>query len=88
MPFRPLARDRIIQHMDWSQYPLFRRLVSETTSINWPYPESDIFWSKGNGREKVINPVFLSHVFNIDNWSVGSEVIDAFPFLHGLPTRG
>lgn len=86
MTDRPEARDLIIQHMDFSQYELFERLTGDSSSVNWPYADSDLFIVKGDGKQLVLNPVFISHIRNISNWTVGPQVVEAFPFLSGWPT--
>lgn len=78
-------RERIIGNLERTKFDRFRKITSETLSINWPYDVSSIL-SVVSHSELQLNPVFVSHVRNIANWTVGVELIEEFPFLDCVPT--
>lgn len=68
--------------MDYTQYPQFATIITRTFSINWPHGLNGIIEGHANEGYK-LREAFMSHVDNIDNWSVGQELVDMFPFLEG-----
>jgi hypothetical protein len=46
--------------------------MNETISVNWPYAAADIF-IKTSLNEFVINPVFITHIQTLENWTIGVE---------------
>ncbi|OAL50142.1 hypothetical protein IQ07DRAFT_632071 [Pyrenochaeta sp. DS3sAY3a] len=83
---RPTAREKIIERMEWSKFERFRKITSDTLSINWPYDVSSILHVVSQ-CELQLNPVFVDHVRNLANWTVGVELIEEFPFLDCIPTK-
>ncbi|EPE04293.1 bZIP transcription factor [Ophiostoma piceae UAMH 11346] len=80
----PLARDRVITHLDYTHAHTFSALFARTFSINWPHSLDGILQrSSTNSEDLVISPAFVHHVRDPANWSVGPELVDAFPFLDG-----
>lgn len=81
-PFRPKARERIIQYMDYTEYPHFATIITRTFSINWPNGLHGIIEGDTEQGYK-LSTAFIKHVTNIENWTVGQELVDSFPFLSG-----
>ncbi|KAH6675167.1 hypothetical protein B0J14DRAFT_30197 [Halenospora varia] len=88
----PKARDRICQSSHYHtslHYETFKIVCNRSISINWPYEPGDALlqvggYDKGNGRgEYVINPVFLSHIRRLENWTLGKEFVELFPEFEG-----
>jgi hypothetical protein len=65
-------------------------------SLNWPYAAQDVLLpsappknvprtSAGATDEPFwrLNPVFESHILNLDNWSLGHSFAEHFPDLAG-----
>lgn len=61
----PEARDAVLTYMDMSQFDEYRRLSSTTLSIHWPYSDSDVFLSSSDGKQLLLNPVFVAHIRNV-----------------------
>ncbi|KAL1893993.1 hypothetical protein Sste5346_006135 [Sporothrix stenoceras] len=75
----PRGRERLCrQPRLHNQHALMSRLCNETISINWPHHPSDMILQT-NGTEYVLNPIFDRHIKNIENWTVGKRVLQAFP---------
>ncbi|KAH8647464.1 hypothetical protein BGZ60DRAFT_553404 [Tricladium varicosporioides] len=88
----PRARDRICQSSHYHtslHYETFKIVCNRSISINWPYEHGDALlqvggYDKGNGRgEYIINPVFLSHIRRLENWTLGREFVELFPEFEG-----
>ncbi|KAF9885038.1 hypothetical protein FE257_000769 [Aspergillus nanangensis] len=78
----PEARDCIIRgDMNWGDFDVFRELTGKSMSVGWPYSDSDAVLESGDGQLLTLNPVFVSHISNVNNWQVGLEVADRFPFM-------
>lgn len=63
---------------------------TKTLSVNWPYQEDDVLLASLDPEDPMavrLNPVFESHLQNIDNWSVGMAFKQAHPHLVGEETR-
>ena len=58
----PEGRDAIIKYMDQSRFDEFRLLTSSTLSVHWPYSDADVFLSSMDGKQVILNPVFVSHI--------------------------
>ena len=58
----PEGRDAIIKHMAPSQFDEFRLLTSTTICVHWPYSDADVFLSSSDGKQVILNPVFVSHI--------------------------
>ena len=77
----PSMRDRIIPN--YTEYEFSNWFIPYTTtlSLNWPYEATDTLLSTAESDELVINPVFESHLRNLDNWSLGPAFAKAYPNL-------
>lgn len=82
VPF-PQARDLIIRNMRPDEVDDFYKAMMDS-SVNWPYEDSDIFCEKEGGRMMELNPVFVKHILEHGNWSVGRGLGERFPYLRGL----
>ncbi|EER27167.1 hypothetical protein D8B26_005707 [Coccidioides posadasii str. Silveira] len=77
----PRMRDRMIAcHTDYDFSNWFIPYTT-TLSINWPYSDSDALIAIPNSEEYVINPVFESHLRNLNNWSLGPAFAKHYPDL-------
>ncbi|CAH0045965.1 unnamed protein product [Clonostachys solani] len=77
----PAARDAIITEMDWGRFEEFRRLGGNRITVRWPYPDSTAIIESPDKKTMLLHPSFEAHIRNSDNWRVGPEVGDAFPFM-------
>jgi hypothetical protein len=68
--------------MDYTEYPLFATIITNTFSINWAHGLYGIIESDTNQSHK-LSAAFIKHVTDIRNWTVGQELVDSFPFLLG-----
>lgn len=84
--FWPLARDNIINEMDWSDFELLRKLCNAGLSLNWPETPSKALIIAPDNRI-ALSPLFLHHVHDLGNWSVDSTVIEVFPFMRDVQTH-
>lgn len=77
----PRLRDRLV--MSYQDYPFENWFIpyTRTLSVNWPYEATDCLLSSGDSDELLINPVFESHLRNLNNWSLGPAFAKAFPEL-------
>ncbi|WEW56688.1 hypothetical protein PRK78_002136 [Emydomyces testavorans] len=77
----PRMRDRMIA--SYADYDFNNWFIPYTTtlSINWPYADSDALIAIPNSEEYVINPVFESHLRNLNNWSLGPAFARHYPGL-------
>lgn len=77
----PRMRDRMIA--SYTDYDFGNWFIPYTTtlSINWPYADSDALITIPNSEEYVINPVFESHLRNLNNWSLGPAFARHYPGL-------
>ncbi|KAL2006644.1 hypothetical protein VTN00DRAFT_9312 [Thermoascus crustaceus] len=77
----PRMRDRLV--MSYQDYPFENWFIpyTRTLSLNWPYEATDCLLSSGDSDELLINPVFESHLRNLNNWSLGPAFAKAFPDL-------
>ena len=81
----PQARDQIILNLRTFDYETFKR-VTQLSSINWPHADREIFIAKPGCKQMMLNPKFVRHVLNLNNWTNGPDLAKAFPFLSGWPT--
>nr|POE47197.1 hypothetical protein CFP56_00529 [Quercus suber] len=61
-----------------------------TLSLNWPYPDDQVLirsLGPNEPRDVKLNPVFETHLRNIDNWSLGTAFKQAHPHLIGEGMR-
>ena len=70
--------------MDWTEFPILRKLTNASISVNWKEDVSAIFTQKSKS-ELQLSPAFRKHIRQLDNWTIGAEVAEKFPFLKGLP---
>lgn len=77
----PEARDALINNMDWGVYETFSDLTGATVSVTWPYPDSGAFTESADGQSLRLNPMFESHIRNVNNWATGQEVADVYPYM-------
>ncbi|KAI1913642.1 hypothetical protein LOZ53_003636 [Ophidiomyces ophidiicola] len=77
----PRMRDRMVA--SYADYDFGNWFIPYTTtlSINWPYADSDCLLAIPNSEEYVINPVFESHLRNLNNWSLGPAFAKHYPGL-------
>jgi len=70
----------------------FSMLYTTFLSVNWPYPSDQVLIrtessssSSSNANDSTLsvkmNPVFETHVLNINHWSVGKAFAHAHPNL-------
>lgn len=71
-----LANDPTIFYFDNWFLPF-----TSTFTISWPYEEAHTLLRNPDSDEIMINPVFESHMRNLDNWKVGRAFAEAFPML-------
>jgi len=69
--------------MDWSQFDTLRRLTGESLSIHWPYDVASII-TVVSQNELRFNPFFETHIRQLDDWTVGTQVLAKFDFLTGV----
>ncbi|KAH8796716.1 hypothetical protein BGZ57DRAFT_961682 [Hyaloscypha finlandica] len=75
----PKSRDRLCRNATYhDKYQALTNAANETLSINWPYKPEDTL-IKISPSEYTINPVFLTHLRNLDNWTVGAAFIEEYP---------
>jgi hypothetical protein len=77
----PGMRDRMI--CNYKDYDFSNWFIPYTTtiSVNWPYDATDSLLSTPDSDELMINPVFESHMRNLNNWSLGPAFEKAYPHL-------
>ncbi|CAK7271429.1 hypothetical protein SEPCBS57363_004613 [Sporothrix epigloea] len=87
----PRARERLINHFDYTRYHDFASTISKFFSINWPHPALEGILENSTGgsaersaeQSRIMTQAFVQHVRQPKNWTVGPELIKAFPFLEG-----
>ena len=73
---RPKARDRLCRETIYhDKYEAFKDVSNRTISINWPYEPKDTL-VQSSPNELIINPVFITHVRNLDNWTYSAEFLE------------
>ncbi|KAH8660231.1 hypothetical protein BX600DRAFT_467431 [Xylariales sp. PMI_506] len=78
----PGVRERLIRYMDFKTFPKYASLLNLSFSINWPHNLSGIL-EKHSNEGFVVTQDFIRHIRDINNWTVGQALIDAYPFLKG-----
>jgi len=74
---RPGARDRLCRDLKFrDKFEEFSKIANETWSINWPYNPSDCFITLSS-KEYIINPVFITHIRDLSNWTYGPSFFEA-----------
>jgi hypothetical protein len=75
---RPESRDTICRdlklHDKWEE---LANTCNDTMSINWPYNPADCLISLSS-KEFVVNPVFIQHIRDLKNWTVGQSFFDSW----------
>jgi hypothetical protein len=74
----------LIQHFDTSHFETFRRATADY-SVNWPYADEDIFLSDPTKDRVQLNPVFVAHIRNKNNWTFNPAIKELFPYLTSCP---
>jgi len=78
---RPKARDRLCRNLQYyDKYEDVKTVCNSCISINWPYEPFDTLISI-SGSEYVVNPVFITHVRNLDNWTLGQNFLDVYVMI-------
>jgi hypothetical protein len=77
----------MIALMDHTDCPRYARLSTSTLSINWPHGLNSMIEGDSD-RDYIMRPAFIEHVRNLDNWTTGQAVVDAYPFLKGAVKVG
>lgn len=70
---RPQLRDTLCRNTKYHNEAFIQRF-NKTLSINWPYKPEDVLIQITS--KFAINPVFVTHLQNLDNWTVGPEFIE------------
>lgn len=53
-------------------------------SMDWPGSTEEIFsWDYQQGVATGVNPAFIVHILDINNWGINSKVLRRFPYLEG-----
>lgn len=76
----PEARDAIIRNMDWARFEEFRVLAGLSLTVQWPYDNSTAFIEAPDKQTMLLHPIFEAHIRKAENWKLGKEVKEAFPF--------
>ena len=58
------------------KYEEFKSVTNSTISINWPYNPADCLIAMSSA-EYAVNPVFITHVRNLSNWTLGPSFLQA-----------
>ncbi|KAH8750625.1 hypothetical protein F5882DRAFT_77230 [Hyaloscypha sp. PMI_1271] len=75
----PKARDRLCRDMKFhDKFEEFSKIANETWSINWPYNPGDCFITLSS-KEYIVNPVFITHIRDLSNWTYGPSFFEAYP---------
>ena len=85
-PSRPQAREIIIEKKDYARFEHLRSLLADTLSVNWPHSPATVITMVSQG-EIALTPTFIDHLLDLHNWTIGPEVIEAFPYLDFIPVR-
>ena len=77
----PDMRDEMVA--TYQNYPFEEFFIPYTTtiSLSWPYNPNDVVLSLPDTEELSINPVFESHLRDLDNWTLGPAFARAHPKL-------
>jgi len=77
---RPEVRERMIDCMDWNDFERFRTVINRNISVSWSNDPADIFVVVSK-TEVRLKPEFMKHIVQKNNWRIGQEVVDIFPFM-------
>lgn len=81
----PWMRERLIMSSHEFQFEDWFVPLTRSLSINWPYEATDCLLSVNNSDDLFINPVFERHMRNIDNWSLGPDLLKCIQQWLRLP---
>lgn len=79
----PAARDAIIQNLDDSQYPRFRKMLNETFIVHWDGNVSSCL-RQVHGGDYTLSDMFHRHLLRLENWGLRKAAVAEFPFLRGV----
>ncbi|KAL7799843.1 hypothetical protein V8C37DRAFT_365676 [Trichoderma ceciliae] len=79
----PEMRGRVIQANDPTVFYFdnFFPPFTSTLTLSWPYEEAHTLLRNPDSEEIMINPVFESHMRNLNNWKLGKAFTESFPML-------
>ncbi|UKZ81987.1 hypothetical protein TrVFT333_009768 [Trichoderma virens FT-333] len=82
MPY-PAMRERVIkaENPELFYFDNFFLPFTSTFTVSWPYEEAHTLLRNPDSDEIMINPVFESHMRNLDNWKLGKLFAESFPML-------
>ncbi|KAF2969845.1 hypothetical protein GQX73_g3698 [Xylaria multiplex] len=84
LPF-PAMRERFVHEYNAPEFRFddFFIPYTSTLSLNWPYEDPDALIITHDESETIINPVFMTHLSRLENWTLGDAFDRAFPSLRG-----
>ncbi|RWA12238.1 hypothetical protein EKO27_g2863 [Xylaria grammica] len=84
LPF-PSMREKFIQQYNDPNFHFDEIFIpyTLTLSLNWPYEDTDALIVTPDDSETIINPVFLTHLSRLENWTLGDAFDQALPALRG-----
>ncbi|KAH6608107.1 nucleoporin nic96 [Trichoderma cornu-damae] len=79
----PAMRDRVIRANNPTLFYFdnFFLPFTSTLTVSWPYEEAHTLLRNPDSDEIMINPVFESHMRNLNNWKLGRIFAETFPTL-------
>ncbi|TFA98671.1 hypothetical protein CCMA1212_009582 [Trichoderma ghanense] len=79
----PAMRERVIKakNPDVFYFDNFFLPFTSTLTLSWPYEEAHTLLRNPDSDEIMINPVFESHMRNLNNWKLGRIFAESFPML-------
>ncbi|KAL7808354.1 hypothetical protein V8C44DRAFT_336154 [Trichoderma aethiopicum] len=79
----PEMRERVIKanNPDVFYFDNFFLPFTSTLTLSWPYEEAHTLLRNPDSDEIMINPVFESHMRNLNNWKLGRIFAESFPML-------
>ncbi|KAL7950993.1 hypothetical protein V8C42DRAFT_308175 [Trichoderma barbatum] len=79
----PAMRDRVIraENPEVFYFDNFFLPFTSTFTVSWPYEEAHTLLRNPDSDEIMINPVFESHMLNLENWKLGRMFAESFPML-------
>ncbi|EGR47952.1 uncharacterized protein TRIREDRAFT_122293 [Trichoderma reesei QM6a] len=79
----PEMRERVIKanNPEVFYFDNFFLPFTSTLTLSWPYEEAHTLLRNPDSDEIMINPVFESHMRNLNNWKLGRIFAESFPML-------
>ncbi|KAN0099068.1 protein of unknown function (DUF3425) domain containing protein [Hyaloscypha variabilis] len=75
----PATRERLCRDVNFhDKFEELKNAGNATTSVNWPYNPADCLISSPSD-EIILNPVFISHIRELSNWSFDPSFFEIFP---------